>query len=94
MSRIRSIPVRVGTDLLRRLDWVATNMGSNRAAVIRLCVDRFVTEAERAGEKKLYIPGLKALDGRSQESQTHAPLRQAQLNEQLPDYEPNPKKKK
>lgn len=42
MAERRPIPVRLDEDLIVRLDEVARRIGSNRAAVIRFCVQTFV----------------------------------------------------
>jgi predicted transcriptional regulator len=64
----KPIPVRLSDELIARLDAAAEKVGSNRAAVIRMLLDRWVTDFEKRGTAMLPVdwPGImEGLDGRS-----------------------------
>lgn len=51
MRKEASLPVRLDTDLSRRLDRAAERMGLTKSALIRVLVKSFVDQLEAAGGK-------------------------------------------
>lgn len=49
MPKTRAIPVRLSDDLCARLDASARKLGTDRAKLIRLCVETWVDQFERLG---------------------------------------------
>lgn len=49
MPEAKPIPVRLGDEVIARLDAAANRIGSNRAALIRLCLSTFLDYFERRG---------------------------------------------
>lgn len=45
----KPIPVRLSEDIISRLDEAAGKIGSNRAALIRLCTQTFLDHLDKAG---------------------------------------------
>lgn len=73
MSETKPIPIRLSDDLIKRLDDVSAQLGSNRAAVARFCVQTFVEYFERHGSACLppnWKDILASLDNRTALSKT------------------------
>ncbi|MFA7157824.1 MAG: ribbon-helix-helix protein, CopG family [Kiritimatiellia bacterium] len=51
MKKEASLPIRLDTDLSRRLDRAADRLGLTKSALIRILVKSFVDELEAAGGK-------------------------------------------
>jgi metal-responsive CopG/Arc/MetJ family transcriptional regulator len=71
VSATTPIPVRLSPDLIKRLDDVAERIGSNRAAVIRFCIQTFVEHLEKNGRMALppnWLEIIAAMDNRTLES--------------------------
>lgn len=55
MGESKPIPVRLGDDLIDRLDQAAEGVGSTRSAIIRLLIRQFVEEYEERGDDGLPV---------------------------------------
>jgi len=51
MRKEASLPVRLDTDLSRRLDQAAERLGLNKSALIRILVKAFLDQLEASGGK-------------------------------------------
>lgn len=72
----KPIPIRLGGDLISRLDDVASRMGTNRTAIVRVCVQTFVEHFEKRGKAALppnWEELLAASDNRTIESRNRYP---------------------
>jgi hypothetical protein len=72
VAESKPIPVRLGEDLIKRLDQAAERIGSNRAAVIRMLITQWLDEFERRGV--IHLPPnwpeiMQGLDARTKKSQ-------------------------
>lgn len=69
MSEAKPIPVRLNSAVIARLDRAAQRMGTNRAALIRLCVsgflDHFLAAGGVASLPLNWREMLASMDGRS-----------------------------
>jgi predicted DNA-binding protein len=71
MAETTPIPVRLEKPLIQRLDNAASKIGSNRAAVIRFCVETWLSHFERKGFAALPVNWeqiLAEMDGRTREA--------------------------
>lgn len=71
MAETKPIPVRLGDDVIKRLDAVAGRIGSNRASVMRLLVNTWLDDFELKG--KACLPPnwerlMNELDGRTKQA--------------------------
>lgn len=48
-----AIPVRLSREMIERIDQAAATVGSNRSAVMRLCIETFVAHIEQHGKAVL-----------------------------------------
>jgi hypothetical protein len=67
----KPIPIRIAGDVLPRLDEVAKQLGTNRAALIAFCAKTFLEDFERHGKSMMPMDWktiLERLDGRTKES--------------------------
>ena len=75
----KPIPVRLSANLIERLDRVAERIGSNRAAVIRICTQTFIEHFEERGKASLppeWEHLLRWLDNRTKCAREENPLNQ------------------
>jgi len=74
MRLSKPIPIRLGQDVIDRLDKAAERLGTNRSALIKFCAETFVEHFERHGGIASMPPNwqelLRSLDGRSRIIQT------------------------
>ena len=67
MSEQRPIPVRLSDEVIQQLDETATRLGTNRAALIRLCLTAFLEAFDRHGSVVLPLDWTEVaatMDGR------------------------------
>lgn len=95
----KPIPVRLDENLIRRLDAIATRIGSNRAAVIRMLVQIWVEDFEKRGQAALPVNWRGIMDGLDARRTPPAIVpfsssRVAETNESPPAADRNPVKYK
>lgn len=75
MGETKPIPVRLGDEMITRLDAAAKRIGNNRAGVIRFLVDTWLADFEERGTSSLppnWEHMLASLDNRTKESRSTA----------------------
>jgi len=75
MADTQPIPVRLSSDLVRRLDEAAAKIGTNRAGIVRFCVETWLRHFEINGKASLPINWdelMAAQDHRT--TQSHKPI--------------------
>lgn len=80
MAETKPIPVRLGEDVIQRLDVAAGRIGSNRASVIRMLINKWLEDFERGGKASLppdWEQIMNQLDGRSTDARNVAEMPQA-----------------
>lgn len=71
MAETKPIPVRLGENIISRLDVAAARIGNNRAGVIRYLVDSWLADFEKTGTAALppdWKKIMAAADNRTRES--------------------------
>lgn len=71
MAESKPIPVRIGEEMIQRLDRAALDIGSNRAAIIRMLITKWLDAYEQHGSTVLppeWRTIMNELDGRRKEA--------------------------